>query len=241
MANFETHFKVATLASALMSGTLLATDILTANQAVFAFVFGIFGGILPDIDSSNSKPITIAFNLISMLLAIIAVFIKSDVYSVAEMVIMGGAIFMVIRYGLIEVFRKFVTHRGMFHSVPTAILWGVIVTIIMHYFFAYDELVSWVYGLMTTFGYIVHLSLDELYSVDLYNHRVKKSFGTALKFFMIDKPRDRLYTATIYLALAGLISIAPDYHFFVQSVFSDEALRNFQTVLLPTDGKWFDK
>ncbi|MBD3795213.1 MAG: metal-dependent hydrolase [Epsilonproteobacteria bacterium] len=241
MANFETHFKVATLASAIISSTLLTTHTIEPNHAVLAFGFGILGGILPDIDSSNSKPITIAFNLISLFLAIIAVFIKADVYSVAEMIIMAGGIFMIIRYGLIEIFRKFVTHRGMFHSIPTATLWGVIVAIIMHYLFDYDELVSWIYGLMTTLGYIVHLTLDEFYSVDLYNRRMKKSFGTALKFFMLDKPQDKLYTISIYLALFMLISIAPDYHFFVDSIFSDEALKNFQTVLVPSDGKWFSK
>ena len=32
-------------------------------------------------------------------------------------------------------------------------------------------------------GFILHLALDELYSVDLMGRRLKKSWGTAMKFF----------------------------------------------------------
>ena len=36
-------------------------------------------------------------------------------------------------------------------------------------------------GLFVSVGYVIHLVLDEIYSVDLTGARVKRSFGTALK------------------------------------------------------------
>ena len=40
---------------------------------------------------------------------------------------------------------------------------------------------SWAIGFFLFFGYTIHLVLDEVYSADLLNSRVKRSFGTALK------------------------------------------------------------
>ncbi len=43
---------------------------------------------------------------------------------------------------------------------------------------------------MISADYIIHLLLDELYSVDLENRRVKKSVGTAFKFFSVSSNID---------------------------------------------------
>ncbi len=51
---------------------------------------------------------------------------------------------------------------------------------------------------MVTIGYIVHLVLDEIYSVDLKNRKIKKSFGTALKLFKVDSNFAIIQTATLY-------------------------------------------
>jgi len=51
------------------------------------------------------------------------------------------------------------------------------------YLLRWDNLHSWLSGLFIGFGFIVHLLLDEVYSVDLSNRRMKKSFGTALKLY----------------------------------------------------------
>ena len=38
-------------------------------------------------------------------------------------------------------------------------------------------------GITGTMGYLMHLVLDEAYSVDFNNKRIKRSFGTALSLF----------------------------------------------------------
>lgn len=239
MANFNTHLSVATTASAMISGTLLSMEVLSPNQAVIAFVLGTLGGLLPDVDSAHSTSIKVGFNVLSLLMTIMFIFVESSTYSLVEMFIMSGLVFLGIRYGFLELFRKISKHRGMFHSVPVALIWGTVVAILMYFFFALNSLVSWVYGLMITVGYLVHLILDEIYSVDLRNRRVKKSWGTAFKFYKLKTTTDKIQTVLVYGALIGLLSIAPDTSMIQTEIFSQEAWLNFKDVLIPYDGKWF--
>jgi hypothetical protein len=239
MANFNTHFVVAAGASAVVSGSMLSMEVIAPTEAVMAFAFGTFGGLMPDIDADNSKSIGIGFTVISLFFTILAVFMKTATYSIIEMLIMAGVIFYTIRFGFIGVFRKISRHRGMFHSIPVALIWGVVTTIVMHLFFGLNSLLSWVYGIMMTWGYIVHLILDEIYSVDLKNRRMKKSSGTALKFFKLKTQIDKIQNVIIYISLFLLFSVAPDFTLVQEALFSSEALKNFIDVLLPYDGKWF--
>lgn len=44
-----------------------------------------------------------------------------------------------------------------------------------------NELQSWLLGLFMSGGYVIHLTLDEIYSVDFTGVRIRRSFGSALK------------------------------------------------------------
>ncbi len=239
MANFNTHFAVGAIASATISSTLLSMTILKPTEAVMAFAIGTFGSLMPDIDSDNSKAIGIGFTIISLLITILFIFAEVITYSIVELIIMGGAIFYTIRFGLIGAFRKISRHRGMFHSIPVALIWGLLTTLIAYNFFYVNNLVSWIYGLVMSFGYIVHLILDEFYSVDLGNRRVKKSAGTALKLFKLKNRSDIIQNIFIYFFLIALYLIAPDIDVLKNAIFSKEAWINFKDVILPHDGRWF--
>ena len=239
MASFNTHFVVGATATSILSGTLLSMEILSPNEAGLAFVLGTFGSLMPDIDADNSKSIGIAFTVVSLLVTTLAVFVKSTTYSLVEMLLMAGVVFSLIRFGFIGLFRKISKHRGMFHSIPVAMIWGVVTAIIMHLFFDLNALLSWSYGLMITWGYLVHLLLDEIYSVDLGNRRVKKSFGTALKLFRLKTTTDKIQNLIIYASLWWLITISPDTSLIKEALFSLDAWANFKDILLPYDGKWF--
>ncbi len=105
--------------------------------------------------------------------------------------------------------------------------------------FDLNSLVSWVYGFMITFGYFVHLILDEIYSVDLGNRRLKKSSGTALKFGMYKNRKQQIHTVVIYLLIPLLFSIAPNTELVQTALFSHEAWLSFTDIILPYDGKYF--
>ncbi len=239
MANFNTHFTVGAGASAVVSATLLSMEVVNPQEAVIAFIIGTLGGLLPDVDSSRSTAIKVGFNVLSLLMTIMIIFVKSSTYSLIEMLIVASLVFMGIRYALLEFFRKISKHRGMFHSIPVALLWGLVVAIVSQWFFDLNSLVSWVYGFMITFGYFVHLILDEIYSVDLGNRRLKKSSGTALKFGMYKNRKQQIHTVVIYLLIPLLFSIAPNTELVQTALFSHEAWLSFTDIILPYDGKWF--
>jgi hypothetical protein len=239
MANFNTHFTVASGASAMVAGTLLSMEVVSPEQAVVAFAIGTLGGLLPDVDSSHSTSIKVGFNVLSLLLTIMLIFVKSSTYSLVEMFIVAGLLFTGIRYAFLEFFRKISKHRGMFHSIPVGLIWGIVVSILAHIFFDLDALVSWVYGFMVTWGYFVHLILDETYSVDLGNRRMKKSAGTAFKLGMFKNTQQRVQTVIIYASIPVLLWFAPDTTLIENALFSHDAWLTFKDILLPFDGKWF--
>jgi len=239
MANFNTHLTVATGASAVVSATLLSMEVVSPEEAVIAFFLGTLGGLLPDVDSAHSTSIKVGFNVLSVLMTIMVIFVKTSVYSLIEMFIVAGLVFVAIRYALLDLFRKISKHRGMFHSIPVALIWGIVISILMHFSFGLNSLVSWVYGFMVTVGYFVHLILDESYSVDLGNRRMKKSFGTAFKLGKFKKMKDIIHTVIIYLSIPLLLSIAPETTLIINAIFSHDAWLTFKDVLIPYDGKWF--
>ena len=239
MANFNTHFTVAAGASAVVSATLLSMEVVTPEQAVIAFGLGTLSGLLPDVDSSHSTSIKVGFNVLSLLMTIMLIFVKSSSYSLVEMAIVASLVFVGIRYAFLEFFRKISKHRGMFHSIPVGIIWGIVVASMAQWFFDLNSLVSWVYGFMISWGYFVHLILDETYSVDLGNRRMKKSAGTALKLGMFKTKQQKIQTTLIYLAIPLLLLIAPPIDMLQTAIFSQEAWLNFKDILLPYDGRWF--
>jgi membrane-bound metal-dependent hydrolase YbcI (DUF457 family) len=93
-------------------------------------------------------------------------------------------------------------HRGIIHSIPI----GVFISTIFAYCM-YKFNVNYHYLIISSslfVGFIIHLLLDELYSVDLRNMRIKKSFGTALKF---KTNNFNLNVIAYFLASVGLILI----------------------------------
>ena len=239
MANFNTHFTVAAGASAVVSATLLSMEVVTPEQAVIAFGLGTLGGLLPDVDSAHSTSIKVGFNVLSLLMTIMLIFVKSSTYSLVEMAIVASLVFVGIRYAFLEFFRKISKHRGMFHTVPVAVIWGIVVASMCQWFFDLNSLVSWVYGFMITWGYLVHLILDETYSVDLGNRRMKRSSGTAFKFGMFKTKNQKIQTVIVYAAIPLLLLIAPPIDMLQTAIFSQEAWLNFKDILLPYDGRWF--
>ncbi len=88
---------------------------------------------------------------------------------------------------------------------------------------------------MIGFGYMVHLILDEIYSIDLGNRRVKKSAGTALKFFT----QSQIQNLILYISIWFLLTVAPEFTSIKETLFSYDAWINFKYALLPSDGRWF--
>jgi hypothetical protein len=98
------------------------------------------------------------------------------------------------------------------------------------------EGVAWLAGAFMFAGYITHLTLDEIYSVDVMDTRIKASFGTALK------PLDKKHWghSAAMAAAAGLVFLfTPPTKVFVENISSHTLWSGLHHRLLPEDNKWF--
>jgi membrane-bound metal-dependent hydrolase YbcI (DUF457 family) len=204
MANFNTHLSVAIAASAGVALLAVNNHIMTITDAPWMIAFGAIGGMLPDIDSGHSTPIKLFFTTLALITLLTVINVFKNSYQPYIVLAMAGAAYLLVRYGLLSLFDRFTEHRGIFHSILTAVFFCLLMVCIGCYFLHWDIAHSWLSGFFIGFGFIVHLLLDELYSVDLSNKRLKKSFGTALKLYSYNNKTVSVIMAVITIALAWI-------------------------------------
>ncbi|MEN8214920.1 MAG: metal-dependent hydrolase [Pseudomonadota bacterium] len=204
MANFNTHLTVATSVSATLAIGLFLTDLAPAKAVFLYWLLGTLGGILPDIDAPNSIPTRLLFTSLGIFIACFLV--TSQPFSWLELTSLWIVTYLSVRYGLSKLFDKLTVHRGNFHSILAALLFGFVTTATAYQVLEINELLAWFAGVFVTVGYLVHLLLDELYNVDLTNAKLKKSFGTALK---IASFRHKFSTVLLLLASLGVFLLTP--------------------------------
>jgi len=181
MANFKAHVSIAAAVSSGVAGLSVNLGIIDAVDAPWLAFLGVIGGMLPDIDANNSSPVRLLFNGLALLSVSAVLFAVKDGYTPSQLGLIAAAVFVLVRYGVFALFNQFTSHRGIFHSLLAAVFFAFLMTCISFYFLEWDVLHAWLNGVFLAIGFIVHLLLDEIYSVDLSNARMKKSFGTALK------------------------------------------------------------
>ena len=234
MANFKTHISVAAALSGCLATGFLEVGIAAPKDVWLYFAAGTLGGILPDIDANNSIPGRMLFSFFAMVLAFLTLFSRANVYSIVELSILWMVTYMGVRYIIFQMFARLTVHRGIFHSILAAIFFFFLTTNISYYLFSLDTLNAWMCGLFIFIGYIIHLILDEMCSVDLIGTKIKKSFGTALKIFS----RNMKATSLLFLATVLAFHMTPSTEIFVKTVLSFETYKSVKVKLLPKAG-WF--
>lgn len=183
MANFNTHVAIAAVAG---TGTAIATaaaHLIDHAQIPWLVFLSVIGGMLPDIDANNSKPVRLLFNILGLMAAYVVLQSVKDRLLSYQVLTFAAAAYLLVRYGVFALFNSLTDHRGVFHSLLAALFFALLATCISHYLLRWGTLDAWLNGVFIGIGFIVHLLLDECYSVNLANARMKKSFGTALKPF----------------------------------------------------------
>lgn len=210
MANFKTHLSVATGASAILSITTHLNGLIALFDIPWFIFLGSIGGLLPDIDSSNSHPLRLLFTSLSTLTAVLTILAYKDQYMLQHIFIFAGIAFIIVRYPILALFKKLTVHRGIFHSLFAVTFFTLLTVYINYVFFQTSIKFAWISGIFIGFGFIVHLLLDEVYSVDLSNARLKKSFGTAFKIMSLKYP---LASLMMFMACATLYHYTPEFPF----------------------------
>jgi hypothetical protein len=159
------------------------------------------GGLAPDLDSDSGVPVREMFGVSAAALSAIAYFPLRHRLGMApeQALVVAAALYFLIRYGVSELFSKMTVHRGMFHSLPAMAIAGLIVYML---FPTQDPGLKAYLGGATMLGFLSHLVLDEIYSVDFSGVAVRfnKFAGSAVKFGSSSWPA----TLTCYVLLVGL-------------------------------------
>jgi hypothetical protein len=239
MANFKTHFFVAAGASGVAALACMKAGAAPPTETPALLALGTFGGLLPDIDSDHSAPIKISFNLLAFTLAFLAMFAFVGRYTVLELAAIWLGVFVAVRWLVLDVFTRLTVHRGAIHSLLAAVFFALCTASLSHHLFSKSYPVSWLYGVFVGFGFVIHLLLDELFSVDLLNRRLKSSFGSAFKIVSL-----KYWRATLLLLLATAM-VYSTVHYpdgFYASLWHKLHAHYTSHVpwLMPSGGHWFD-
>lgn len=185
MAGYREHITVSAMLGVAYGVGMSAFGTLNFVQGALAGWLTALGGMLPDLDSPTSRPVRELFGLVAgvapLLLAgkmLQGLNLPAGRESVMLTIIL---MYLAIRYGGADLIKHFAKHRGMFHSIPAVLIAAELV------FLGYPSDSDWVKLIMAVgvcIGMFSHLLLDEIYSVEMRNGRVrlKSSSGTALKW-----------------------------------------------------------
>lgn len=181
MADFNTH--VFGAAAVVSLGATCATKMLSLSmpEGLMLMMVGMIGGVLPDIDLRNSQPSQALFSLLGLAIGLTWLFANMTYYTGLELWLGTLAVYLIVRYPLAYLFHRLTTHRGVLHSLIAAVMAGVITCAIAWQHLQTSPLQSWLLGISLSSGYLVHLILDEIYSVDFTGVRIRRSFGSAIK------------------------------------------------------------
>jgi hypothetical protein len=182
MAGFKTHITVSSLLGASYGVT--AHCIYGVPWPTCVLAGGLCGasGMLPDIDSDSGTPLreSVAFAAAVVPMMLLHRFQQMRM-SHESILLAAAAVYLTIRFGLAAMLKRYTVHRGMFHSIPAALIFGEIAFLLA----SGDTQLRFFRAGAVVLGYLSHLVLDEIYSFQWRRGhlRLKQSFGTALKLF----------------------------------------------------------
>ena len=235
MANFPTHIVVGTIVAGSLATLTLAADVIAPENLVAVTMAGSLGSVLPDIDLKDSRPSRALFAGLAVFFSFALLFHFAPHLSIVEMWTLWLGTLLFVRYGLHTMFHRLATHRGVWHSWIAGLACAFATVLIFYYVFDRPDGVAWLAGGFLLVGFLTHLILDEMYSVDVLGNHIKKSFGTAFK--PVDM-RNPVGSAAMAVAAVVLLLLTPSISMFYDGITSRPMWASLHQRLLPQD-RWF--
>ena len=235
MANFPTHIVVGTIVAGSLATLTLAADVIAPENLVAVTMAGSLGSVLPDIDLKDSRPSRALFAGLAVFFSFALLFHFAPQLSIAEMWILWLGTLLFVRYGVHTMFHRFTSHRGIWHSLIAGLVCALATVIIFYYVFDRPDGVAWLGGGFLLIGFLTHLILDEMYSVDVLGNHIKRSFGTAFKPIDMRNPAGSVAMA---VAAVALLFLTPSITVFYDGITSRPMWASLHQRLLPQDN-WF--
>ena len=152
-------------------------------QAAIVAVLTWVAGMLPDLDSESGRPIRELSGVVAAFAPLLLLHNAQAIGVHGDRALLFAMIaYAAVKYGGAFLLGKLTVHRGMFHSIPALLIASELTFLAYHS----DEFrVRVLMAVGVGIGFLSHLVLDEMYSVqwDGMKVRLAKSSGSAMKFF----------------------------------------------------------
>jgi hypothetical protein len=215
VAAFRQHVVFSSLLGAGYTGGLVYLGMEWVHAALAGTLCAV-SGMLPDLDSASGRPVRELFGALAV--GVPLLFLRrwqQTGISPEATILLAAGVYCLIRFGVAWIFKHFTVHRGMFHSVPAAVIAAEVVYLADSWPQAYGRITLAGGALL---GFLSHLVLDEASSVDAsgFRLRLNKAAGSAVKLASRSIPAT-LLTWLVLALLTYLVAVengyAPRIHF----------------------------
>ncbi len=183
MADFKTHITVSTALGVGYGAVAFQHFGFPAPTCVLAGTLCSLSGMLPDLDSDSGVPLRESLSFASACVPMLLLDrFRQLGWTTETIVLVGAGIYIAVRFGIGALLKKYTVHRGMFHSIPAAVIAGEVAFLLC---VSGDMTMRGFKAGAVVAGFLSHLILDEIWSVRVSGGRIglKSSSGTAMKLF----------------------------------------------------------
>ena len=205
MANWKGHLSFGVFCGFVYSGfaTYQNPELWTMIPGMGGAV--VLGALLPDLDSDTSKPVQVLFRTMSVVAALasgLALFLLQ--FSPIHVLVTGPCVtYLVVHFFIWPLFNRLSSHRGMFHSLPAALIAGLLCWFVLRQL-SVSTTLGFFLGLGISVGYLSHLLLDKIWGKVTFSgavFRPSNKQGGPLKLYS----KNILPSGLTYLLLLLLI------------------------------------
>src|SRR5689334_6753483 len=126
MANFKGHLTAGAVCGVGYAAWAGSTWPLDWGTLGLGLGLTTLGGLLPDLDSDSGVPVRELFNLAG---AVVPMLLLPHLYvyrlTTDQIIFVVAATYLLVRFGVSQLFKRLTVHRGMFHSIPAMLLAGL--------------------------------------------------------------------------------------------------------------------
>ena len=212
MANFPTHIATSALIGAAYGAAGHVGYDVPVPACILAGGLFTIAGVLPDVDSDHAVILRECLTLAAVVTPMMMLDRFRELGWTHETIVLTvSLIYLLIRFGLGEILRRYTIHRGMWHSIPAACIAGLVVYYLCD---CPDQRLRLFKSGAMVLGYVWHLILDEIYSFrpERGRLRIRRSFGTAFKLWGTQPIANFMTYSLLGIAIAGTAVVEPPAH-----------------------------
>ncbi|MEO1941716.1 MAG: hypothetical protein ABGW77_02355 [Campylobacterales bacterium] len=202
------EFNIVVVVGAILALWGVVWGLITPREAGLILIGSMVGGILPDLDSGQSASVKLMeYTAIALFSYFVFSKMWGDIsYLMFSLIFIGGLLMILLFFFIIDML---VEPYGVFHSIPFAVLVGLLGVEIGYYFFRLNIQLSAVLGVAVFLGYLVHLIVDEVLGFAGGEKRLR-----ALKFW----GKSLFSTVAVYFLIGLLILLLPEREQLLQLI-----------------------